>query len=154
MEGLAILNINASSLGDVGCNCDDDECGPRRGFYEYRVVWAGYPVYSSSWEQSSRHFPLENLAAPVVERELAKQNLLWQFRGSVLKERKLVELVTDMVYVIEVYEDYLKYIEEDDECAKLNEAELPLLDPGLSDRFMTAVFTVTPSFVLIESSIS
>ncbi|SJX60501.1 uncharacterized protein SRS1_10127 [Sporisorium reilianum f. sp. reilianum] len=28
---------------------------PRRGFYEYRVVWAGYPVYSSSWEQE-KHF--------------------------------------------------------------------------------------------------
>ncbi|TKY90684.1 hypothetical protein EX895_000682 [Sporisorium graminicola] len=26
---------------------------PRRGFYEYRVVWAGYPIYSSSWEQES-----------------------------------------------------------------------------------------------------
>ncbi|SPO20127.1 uncharacterized protein UTRI_00514_B [Ustilago trichophora] len=28
---------------------------PRRGFIEYRTVWAGYPIYSSTWEPES-HF--------------------------------------------------------------------------------------------------
>ncbi|SNX81778.1 uncharacterized protein MEPE_00483 [Melanopsichium pennsylvanicum] len=28
---------------------------PRRGFMEYRTVWAGYPIYSSTWEPES-HF--------------------------------------------------------------------------------------------------
>ena len=28
----------------------DHRKNPRRGFYEYRTVWAGYPQYSNSWE--------------------------------------------------------------------------------------------------------
>ncbi|KAJ1031604.1 hypothetical protein NDA13_001995 [Ustilago tritici] len=36
---------------------------PRRGFIEYRTVWAGYPIYSTTWEPES-HFN-----SPVTMRE-------------------------------------------------------------------------------------
>ncbi|CBQ70106.1 conserved hypothetical protein [Sporisorium reilianum SRZ2] len=83
------------------------------------------------------HIIKVHLTRQILERELAKQNLLSQFCGSVLNERKLVELVTDTAYVIEVYEDYLKYIEEDDDCAKLFEAENRVRN-GESDRVQEA----------------
>ncbi|CDU24073.1 uncharacterized protein SPSC_02702 [Sporisorium scitamineum] len=41
---------------------------PRRGFYEYRVVWAGYPIYSATWEQES-HFNSQKTLREYWERQ-------------------------------------------------------------------------------------
>lgn len=87
------------------------------------------------------HIIMVHLTRQILERELAKQNLLGQYRGSPKNDRKLVQLVTDTADAIDLYQDYFRLTgeEHDDDNDELGllDAEMRIRD-GTSDRFQEA----------------
>ncbi|TKY87973.1 hypothetical protein EX895_003069 [Sporisorium graminicola] len=82
------------------------------------------------------HIIMVHLTLKIIERDLAERNLLGHYRRN---QRKLVELVTETAYAIEVYDDYLKFIQDDNKCIELglHESEMRIRE-GTSDRLREA----------------
>ena len=94
-------------VGAYGGELLDDQASEARATIYDRKLGTTY------LQNIDSHNVKVHLTRQIIERELAEKNWLGRYRGSAEGNRKLVELITRTANLIETYDDYFRFIEED-----------------------------------------